>query len=153
MLTFSVFLISKETKMHKKLGLLTILLFSVTDVMATDWTSIIKDAEHEVYVDIDSYNVSEQSPFLVAKTIYQQPQYFVSANRKIKYFTSITKLQYNCQQPLYRLRSLKLLDQKNQTLNTFKINTGFKKLIANTDEFSIGQLTCQVHQMLGGSNT
>lgn len=143
---------SKESNMRKKLSLLAVLLFSYTNVMAVEWTSIIKDAEHEVYVDIDSYNVSEQSPFLIAKTIYQQPQYFVSTNQKIKYFISISKLQYNCQQPLYRLRTIKLLDKKSKPLNSFKMNGNFKKLVANTDAFSIGQLTCQVHQMLGGSN-
>jgi hypothetical protein len=120
--------------------------------MATDWTSIIKDAEHEVYVDIDSYNVSEKLPFLVAKTIYQQPQYFIAANVSIQYFISVSKLQYNCQQPLYRLRTIQLLDQKSKPLKAFKMNTAFKKLSANTDEVSIGQLTCQVHQMLGGAN-
>lgn len=139
--------------MRRKLTLLTTLLFSYTEVMAIEWTSIIKDADHEVYVDIDSYNVSEQLPFLVAKTIYQQPQSFVTANQKIEYFISISKLQYNCQQPLYRLRTIKLLDKNSKTLNAFKINANFKKLEANTDAFSIGQLTCQVHQMLGGANS
>lgn len=138
--------------MRRKLTVLTALLFSYTEVMAIEWTSIIKDAEHEVYVDIDSYNVSEQLPFLVAKTIYQQPQSFVTANQKIEYFISVSKLQYNCQQPLYRLRTIKLLDKNSKALNAFKINANFKKLEANTDEVSIGQLTCQVHQMLGGAN-
>ncbi len=138
--------------MRKKLSVLAVLLFSYTEAMATEWTSIIKDAEHEVYVDIDSYNVSEQLPFLVAKTIYQQPQYFVAANQKIKYFISLSKLQYNCQQPLYRLQTIKLFDQKSKPLKAFKTNSNFNKIEADTDEVSIGQLTCQVHQMLGGAN-
>lgn len=138
--------------MHRELSVLAVLLFSYTEVMAIEWTSIIKDAEHEVYVDIDSYNVSEQLPFLVAKTIYQQPQSFVAANQTIEYFISISKLQYNCQQPLYRLRTIKLLNKNSKPLKAFKINTNFKKLETNTDAFSIGQLTCQVHQMLGGAN-
>lgn len=139
--------------MRRKLTVLTALLFSYTEVMAIEWTSIIKDADHEVYVDIDSYNVSEQLPFLVAKTIYQQPQSFVTANQKIEYFISVSKLQYNCQQPLYRLRTIKLLNKNSKPLKAFKINSNFKKLEANTDAFSIGQLTCQVHQMLGGANS
>jgi hypothetical protein len=136
---------------HKKLSLLTALLLTCSSAMATDWTSIIKNAEYEVYVDIDSYGVSEQLPFLVAKTIYQQPQYFVSANQKIEYAISIATLQYNCEKPLYRMRTIKLLDKKSKPIKTFKIKAHFKKLASNTDAFSIGQLTCQVHQMLGGS--
>lgn len=138
--------------MRRKLSVLALLLFSYSEAMATDWTSIIKDAEHEVYVDIDSYNVSEQLPFLVTKTIYQRPQSFVAANQNIQYFISVRKLQYNCEQPLYRLKTIQLLDQKNKPLKAFKMNANFKKLEANTDEISIGQLTCQVHQMLGGAN-
>ncbi len=139
--------------MRSQLTILALLLSFQTEVMAVEWTSIIKDDEHEVYVDIDSYNVVEQLPFLVAKTVYQQPQSFVTANQTIQYFISVSKLQYNCQQPLYRVRTVKLLDKNNKPLNAFKINTNFKKLEANTDVFSIGQLTCQVHQMLGGANS
>ena len=138
--------------MHKKLGVLVALLFGYSHVMATEWTSIIQDAEHEVFVDIDSYGVSEQLPFLVAKTIYQQPQSFVSANQTIQYAISIATLQYNCEKPLYRMRTIKLLNKKGKPIKTFKIKASFKKLATNTDAFSIGQLTCQVHQMLGGAS-
>ncbi len=138
--------------MRSQLTILALLLSFQTEIMAIEWTSIIKDAEHEVYVDIDSYNVSEQLPFLVAKTIYQQPQTFVGANQKIQYAISVSKLQYNCQQPLYRLRTIKLFDQNNNPLKAFNINSNLKKLEPNTDAFSIGQLTCQVHQILGGAN-
>lgn len=137
--------------MHKQLGILAALLFNYSHVMATEWTSIIQDAEHEVFVDIDSYNVSDQLPYLVAKTIYQQPQSFVSANKTIKYAISIATLQYNCEKPVYRMRAIQLLDKKSKPIKTFKINAQFKKLVSNTDAFSIGQLTCQVHQMLGGA--
>lgn len=139
--------------MHKKFSLFTALLLTYSSAMATDWTSIIKDAKHEVFVDIDSYGVSEQFPFLVAKTIYQQPQSFVSANKSIEYAISITTLQYNCEKAVYRMRTIKLLDKKNKPIKTFRINANFKKLATNTDAFSIGQLTCQVHQMVGGTTS
>ena len=136
--------------MKRKLSMLVVLLLSITDVMAVEWTSIVKDTAHEVFVDIDSYNVSDNHPYLIAKTIYQEPQHFTLPNKKIKYFITVAKFQFNCQPPLYRLRTIKLMNKKNTLIDTIKINGGFQKLATNTDEFSIGQLTCQVHQMLGG---
>ncbi|MDG1073733.1 MAG: hypothetical protein P8O76_02070 [Methylophilaceae bacterium] len=138
--------------MRKQLGVLAVLLFNYSHVMATEWTSIIQDAEHKVFVDIDSYNVSNQLPYLVAKTIYKQPQSFVSANKTIKYAISIATLQYNCEKPLYRMLAIQLLDKKSKPIKTFKINAHLKKIVSNSDTFSIGQLTCQVHQMLGGAS-
>ena len=136
--------------MQKKLSLLAVLLLTITDVNAVEWTSIIKDAEHEVLVDIDSYNVAQNYPYLIAKTIYQQPQQFIKPQGKTDYYMSVAKLQFNCKQPQYRMRTIKLMDKKNNLIDTVKINSGFQTIERNTDEFSIGQLTCQVHQMLGG---
>jgi len=137
--------------MQRKFSLLTLLLLSSANVMAVEWTSIIKDTEHEVFVDIDSYNVSENFPYLVAKTIYQQPQNFVLPTKKTTYTISKAKFQFNCQEPLYRLRTIELMDKKSKLLDTVKVNGRFQKLEMDTDAFSIGQLTCQVHQMLGGT--
>jgi len=136
--------------MLRKLSVTTLLSFSMTNAMAVEWTSIIHDANHEVLVDIDSYNVSEGFPFLIAKTIHQKPQTFVLPSEKTQYLVSIAKLQFNCKKPMYRTRSIQLLDNNKKLIDTIKINSQFKKIEANTDAFSIGQLTCQVHQMVGG---
>lgn len=125
---------------------------SMSNAMAVEWTSIIKDSEHEVFVDIDSYNVSDNLPFLVAKTVYESPQHFTLPDQKTQYSISMAKFQFNCQQPLYRIRTIQLMNKKDVLIDTVKINSGFQTLTANTDEFSIGQLTCQVHQMLGGAS-
>lgn len=136
--------------MRRKLSLLTLLLMPITNVLAVEWTSIIKDAKHEVLVDIDSYNASDDHPYLDAKTIYQAPQTFTLPNGEIEYFTSLAKYQFNCKQPLFRMRTIALMNKKNKPIDTIKISSGYQKLVMETDEFSIGQLTCQVHQMLGG---
>jgi len=131
----------------------TIIVFmglSVTNANAEDWTSIIKDDVHEVLVDIDSYNVSQKLPYLTAKTVYKTAQTFDLPRESIEYFTSITILQFNCQRPLYRAKMIQLLNKKNKLIDTIKINSGFSKIPENTDTFAIGQLTCQVHQMIGG---
>ncbi len=135
--------------MLRRLSVLTLLSLSMTNAIAVEWTSIIKDVDHEVLVDIDSYNVSDGFPYLIAKTIYQKPQTFILPSEETQYLVSIAKLQFNCKKPMYRTRSIQLLDNKQKLIDTIKISSQFKKLEMNTDAFSIGQLTCQVHQMLG----
>jgi len=135
---------------HKKLTVLTLLLMPLTEVTATEWTSIIKDAEHEVLVDIDSYNTSGGYPYLDAKITYYTPQSITLADQTVTYAMRIAKYQFNCTKPLYRMRTMQLMTEQNKTIDTIKISGSFNKLEQNTDAFSIGQLTCQVHQMLGG---
>jgi hypothetical protein len=134
-----------------KFSLLTILLLNTGYVIAEEWTSIIKDKDHEVFVDIDSYNVSENLPYLIAKTTYQETQEFKLPKHKIAYRTSIATYQFNCKEPIYRVRSIKLYNEKKLLVDTVKISGGFQSIPDQSDEFSIGQLTCQVHQMLGGA--
>ncbi len=136
--------------MQRKLSCLALLLLTITDVMAVEWSSIIEDDKHQVLVDIDSYNVTDNYPYLLAKTVYKKPQNFVLHNEKIQYFISIQRLQFNCKQPLYRLRYIELMNQKEKLIKSIKVNSPFKKLLAKTDEIGIGQLTCQVHEMIGG---
>lgn len=137
--------------MLKKLSLFTLLLLPLTEATAIEWTSIIKDAEHEVLVDIDSYNISNSRPHLDAKIIYQAPQTFTLPDRKVQYSISIAKFQYNCQLQEYRVRTIQLMTKKKRLIDTIKISGGFNKLTADTDAFYIGQLTCQVHQMVSGN--
>jgi surface-adhesin protein E len=142
-------------KMQKRFSLPTvllpaILLCSIPSAMATEWTSIIKNNDYEVLVDIDSYNVEDNAPYMTTKTIFNKPQTYALSNKKFQYSTSIINIQFNCAEPQYKTKSIALYDKKNKLLALEKELSEFKKIEANTQEFSIGQLTCQVHQMLGG---
>jgi len=136
--------------MIREVTFIALLALVATNANAEDWTGIIKDDAHEVLVDIDSYNVSQNLPYLTAKTVYQEVQTFSLPSESIQYFTSVTTLQFNCKRPLYRAKMIQLLDKRSKLIDTIKINSGFNQLSKNTDTFAIGQLTCQVHQMLGG---
>jgi len=119
--------------------------------MAEDWTSIIKNNNYEVLVDIDSYNVEGNTPYITAKTILESSQTYLVNQKKIQYATSIKNMLFNCAEPVYKTKSIELYDKNNKLLVLEKEVSAFKKIEANTTEFSIGQLTCQVHQMLGGA--
>lgn len=138
--------------MQPRLRILTILLLcSTSPATAEDWTSIIKNNDYEVLVDIDSYNVEGNTPYITAKTIFESPQTYLVNQKKIPYTISIKNMLFNCAEPVYKTKSIELYDKKNKLVVLEKEVSVFKKIESNTTEFSIGQLTCQVHQMLGGA--
>ncbi len=47
-----------------------VLLTISINVMAVEWDSIIKKADYEIFVDIDSYNVANGFPYFLTKTIF-----------------------------------------------------------------------------------
>jgi hypothetical protein len=139
-----------STMQNRLSALITLLLCSISTAMAADWSSIIKNKDAEILVDIDSYNVAGKTPYIIAKTIFVMPQTYSSNNKIIQYSTSIKQMRFNCSEATYKTESIALYDKKNKFLMSEKLVTNFKKIEANSTEFSIGQLTCQVHQMLGG---
>jgi hypothetical protein len=118
--------------------------------VAEDYTSIIKKKEYEIFVDIDSYGQQNNLPFITAKTVYSKPQLRSKTLTKKTFLKHVTQLQFDCKNPLYRLRLSHYLDQKNKIIDQDSSMQSFQAIPAGSDIFSIGQLTCQVHQMVGG---
>lgn len=135
--------------MHKIIVALSMVIYAIPHAAAEDWSSIIKEFDREVLVDIDSYQMKDGYPFMIYKTIYQSA-HIDPAHTTKPYFTSVKAMLFNCKTPLFRLESIALFDQHNKPMNANKVNTDFSPITAGSDVFSVGQLTCQVHQMLGG---
>lgn len=127
-----------------------LLCFTASSCFATDWTTIIEKDHYEIQVDIDSYKVEKSLPLMTIKTLHKTAQQHAKDANTIDYVNSIEKMQFNCQQPYYRILSTQLFDQTKQLVWANLKATDFRKIEMETDTFSIGQLTCQVHQMLGG---
>lgn len=137
--------------MYKKMiATAWLLCFTASNCFATDWTTIIEKENYQIQVDIDSYKVEASLPLMTIKTLYKTAQQHPKDSNTIDYVSSIEKMQFNCQQPYYRILTKQLFDQTDQLVFNKKKATDFKKIEMGTDNFSIGQLTCQVHQMLGG---
>lgn len=135
--------------MYKLFLGLSLSLCAITCATAEDWSAIIKEFDREVLVDIDSYQVKNGYPLMIYKTIY--PSAHVDPTYSTQpYFTSIKKMQFNCKTPVFRVEAITLLDQNNQPMRANSVSKKFTPIVANSDVFSVGQLTCQVHQMLGG---
>jgi len=123
---------------------------------AEDWTSIIKKPNYEIFVDIDSYNVADGLPFIITKTLFKTHQTIQLKAEKSKKTTAITYIsvvknqQFNCKNPLFRTKYAHYYGKNGKLSGTDTVLTAFESISPNSDAFAVGQLTCQVHQMLGG---
>ena len=127
-----------------------VLLTISIQTMAVEWNSIIKKADYEIFVDIDSYNAASGMPYFLTKTIFKKNQSLTINQKLISYQYEVKNTQFNCRQPLFKVTSIEFYSQKNKLLSLEKLTGEFKPITSGSDEFSIGQLACQVHQMLGG---
>lgn len=117
---------------------------------AIEWSPIIKTVAYEIFVDIDSYKVLSGKPYMTTKTVFNSPQTHLMNPKSIHYSMRLEQKLFDCQQPQYKLLNLQLLDASEQVVYTAKQPHQFEPIVTGSDTFSIGQLTCQVHQMLGG---
>ncbi|MDI1309352.1 MAG: hypothetical protein PSV17_07950 [Methylotenera sp.] len=134
----------------KQLLMGAVLLTISINVMAVEWDSIIKKADYEIFVDIDSYNVANGFPYFLTKTIFKKSQSLTNKKKLMTYQYVVKNTQFNCNQPLYKVTSLDFYSTTNKLLMSEKLMNDFTALKSGTDEYSIAQLACQVHKMLGG---
>jgi len=127
---------------------------------AEDWSSIIKKTDYEIFVDIDSYNVSDGLPWITIKTLYKKQQStqikVAEKNDKkakafpINFFSVMQLQQFNCKSPFFRTKYAHYFQKNGKLIAKDNTLTTFQSIAPNSDVFAVGQLTCQVHQMLGG---
>ncbi|MDO9051271.1 MAG: hypothetical protein Q8J59_07185 [Methylotenera sp.] len=134
----------------KKLLIAALLLSTSTTSLAVEWDSIIKKADYEILVDIDSYNVANGFPYILTKTVFKKSQTYINNQKVLTYQYQIKSTQFNCKQSLFKTTSTDFYNRQNKRLISEKNMTEFKPIIVGSDEFSVAQLVCQVHKMVGG---
>lgn len=117
---------------------------------AIEWSPIIKNTDYEILVDIDSYKVLAGKPYMTTKTVFKSPQTYLANPKSVQYLTRLEQTQFDCKQPKFKQLSVQLLDASETVLYTDQQASSFQPIPYGSDTFSVGQLTCQVHQMLGG---
>jgi len=127
-----------------------VLLTISMQVLAVEWDSIIKKADYEIFVDIDSYNALNGLPYFLTKTIYKKTQPLTRNKKLISDQYVIKNTQFNCQQALFKVTSIDYYNQQNKLLISDKLTAAFKPILAASDEYFVAQLACQVHKMVGG---
>jgi hypothetical protein len=135
---------------YTKLITVALLLSTALEGQAVEWSSIVKKNDYEVLVDIDSYNVTQGYPFILSKTIYTKAQNRQNGTSAIHYQYQLKNTQFNCKQALFKVTSMGFYTGQNKVLLKEKPRTNFQVITPNSDESAVGQLVCQVHQMLGG---
>lgn len=134
----------------KQLLIAGVLLTNTIHVMAVEWDSIIKKPDYEIFVDIDSYNVANGLPYFLTKTVFKNNQQFANKQKLMSYQYVVKNTQFNCNQPLYKVTSIDFYSSANKLLVAEKLTNDFTPLKSGTDEYSVAQLACQVHKMIGG---
>jgi hypothetical protein len=134
----------------KKLLLGTVLLSTCINALAVEWNSIVKKPNYEILVDIDSYDVVAGYPYILTKTIFKKSPSYSSHATLVNYQYQLKKTQFNCKQAMYKVTSIDFYNKKNKLLISEKPTKEFIPIISSSDEFSVGQLVCQVYKMVGG---
>ncbi|MDP3332368.1 MAG: hypothetical protein Q8Q57_07045 [Methylotenera sp.] len=134
----------------KQLLIATLLLPTSINALAVEWTSIIKKADYEILVDIDSYNVADGFPYILTKTIFKKVQPYSSHKKLVNYQYHLKNTQFNCKQPMFKVTSIDFYNNINKLLISEIPAKEFMPIISGSDEFSVGQLVCQVYKMVGG---
>ena len=137
--------------MNKKpLNAIALLLVIANNAFCAEWNSIIKNSDNETFVDIDSYNVTNGLPYILTKTIFKNTQ-SQSLNKKTVMFQyQVKNTLFNCKHAAFKVTSIDFYSKQNQLVITQKPTAALMPIIADTDEYAVGQLVCQVNQMVGG---
>jgi hypothetical protein len=141
-------------KKHHKFNLLAIatgiFAFACVSANAADWTSIKKTTDHELWVDMDSYNESGGLPYITAKTVYKKPKMLAVKGIQLHYLEVHTKNQYDCKKLASKVLETRLYDAKNKLIDTKASVKAFEQIKSGSDDAIVASLTCQVYKMLGG---
>lgn len=134
----------------KQLTLAALLISTSINGLAEDWTSIITKPNYEIQVDLDSYNTADGYPYIITKTRFNDAQALNQGASKVTYAYHVKRTQFNCNKPLYKVSSTTFFNTQDKQVSTTPPQTAFITIEQGTDEFSVGQLVCQVHRMVGG---
>jgi hypothetical protein len=127
-----------------------VLLSTCMNAIAVEWDLVIKKTDYEILVDIDSYDVAEGYPYILTKTIFKNPLPYTSHKKLVNYQYQLKNTQFNCKQAMYKVTSIDYYNNKNKLLISEKPAIAFMPITSGSDEFSVGQLVCQVYKMVGG---
>ena len=135
---------------NKQFLMATVLIGTCFNAMAVEWNSVIKKPDYEILVDIDSFNVAQGYPYILTKTVFKKSQPYSNQTKLINFQYQLKNIQFDCKQAMYKVTAIDFYSKKQKLLLAEKPSKQFMPIIAGSDEFSVGQLVCQVNKMVGG---
>lgn len=121
------------------------------EAAAADWTSISKDKQSEILVDMDSYNESDGLPYIVSKTQFFKPQIYRKNALEFSYTESLSTTQFNCALHTFKNNSTLFYNASKKRVGSEKNDFSFKPIMAGSKYIPLESLVCQVHKMVGGN--
>ena len=123
---------------------------NVLQADAADWTTISKTKQHEMLVDMDSYNETDGMPYISTKTLFTKPQSYRKNALKFSYKESHVTSQFNCTQHTVKNSAKQFVDVHKKLIGSEQGDNAFKPVVAGSKDAALESLVCQVHQMVGG---
>lgn len=118
------------------------ILLAPSSVSATEWESLVKKADTELLVDLDSYDEKGAYSSILAKRETHGKQTIAKQ----------TKLEFDCSKQTYRTLATATFDVKGKLLSQTAGMRDFQSLQQDDDAKMIAGLVCQVRRMVNPSS-
>jgi hypothetical protein len=136
-------------KPFKSTLLLMLLTFSI-NALGADWSTVIKNKDSVIAVDMDSYDETSGYPAIITRTKFSKVQTTELSAKKVSYIEQRAMPQFNCSTHQIKTTKLYLFDTKGKKIATVLNKDQFTLVIADSSDAQLESLVCQVHKMVGG---
>lgn len=144
-------MIKTQTKHKLFKATISWILFTLTiNAYAVDWSTVIKNKDAIIAVDMDSYDETSGYPAIITRTKFTKAQTTELNTKKVSYMEQRAMPQFNCSSHQIKTTKLYLFDQKGKKIATILNKDQFSLVIADSSDAQLESLVCQVHKMVGG---
>jgi len=133
-----------------KVAMLCGLLTFTINAHAVDWSTVIKNKDAIIAVDMDSYDETSGYPAIITRTKFTKPQTTELSAKKVSYMEQRAMPQFNCSTHQIKITKLYLFDKQEKKVATILNKDQFTQVIADSSDAQLESLVCQVHKMVGG---
>ncbi|ABE49455.1 MULTISPECIES: surface-adhesin E family protein [Methylobacillus] len=128
--------------MYPYIVLSAALLLAPAHALATEWELLVKKAEVDLSVDLDSYDEKGAYSSILAKREVRGKQAFAKQ----------MKLEFDCSKETYRTLATVSFDAKGKLLSQTAGSREFQPLLHDEEIRTIASLVCQVRRMVNPSS-
>lgn len=144
-------MIKAQTK-HKlfRATIFLLLLFLAVEVYAVDWSTVIKNKDASIAVDMDSYDEPQGYPSIITRTKFIKPQTTEISTKKVSYVAQLAMPQFNCMAHQIKIPTIDMLNKQDKKVATDTSKNQFAPVMPDSVDAQLEGLVCQVHKMVGG---
>lgn len=137
---------------HKlfKVTIFLVLLILTLNAYAVDWSTVIKNKDANIAVDMDSYDESLGFPSIISRTKFIKPQTIELNTKNVSYITQRAMPQFNCSTHQIKTPVIDMFDKQGKKVASDASKNQFTPVTVGSIDAQLEGLVCQVHKMVGG---